>query len=649
MSKNCCESCGSLPHEKDSGILEKLLLIKNIVGALILIAALVILHEFTKNIMFITAYIILGCDVILNAVKNIFKGSIFDENFLMTLATIAAIATGQYLEACAVMALYQVGEFFSKIAVKRSKKSIAALMELKSDYANLLKDGKIITVDPNEVQISDIIVVKAGEKIPLDGVVINGSSSLDCKALTGETNFYDVTVDDLVYSGSINYNGALTIKVLKKYSDSTAAKIIELMENVSKDGSKQEKFITKFAKIYTPAVVLGAVLLACIPPLFLGINISSVWLEWLNRALIFLIISCPCALVISVPLSYFCGIGLASRFGILVKSGNSLDALSKIDIVAFDKTGTITKGNIKIKNIVPKEMSENELLMLSAYAESVSNHPIAKSITKAFGEKIDSSKILHAQEIAGYGVICKIEGKKVLCGNSKLMNKNNIAYEHNENNINVYIAIDGVYSGHIELYDEIKENITGALNSLKMLGVKKTMLISGDSLKVTQKIANDLNFDEFYAGLLPSQKLEKIEEIEKINKNIVYVGDGINDAPCLKKVKAGIAMGGLGSDAAKQSADIVIMNDDIEKVPAAIKISKKTKRIAVQNIAFSLSVKLIVLVLGAFGIASILSAIFADVGVTLICVLNALRLLITLSHCHGDGGVDNILSTPPSP
>lgn len=639
MAKECsCDHCGNLSNdvfkkdehkEKDYDLL---FLIKNIVGILILVPAFFIPDGLAKDILFILAYIVLGLDVVYKAVKNIIKGSFFDENFLMTIATLGAVLTKQYFEACAVMALYQIGEIFSDHAVKRSKKSISALMELKSDYANILRGDKIIKVAPEELNINDFIIVKPGEKIPVDGIIVNGSSSLDCKALTGESNFYDVSVDDKVYSGSVNYNGVLTIKVLKKYSDSTVAKILELMENVSKDNSKQEKFITKFAKFYTPIVVISAALLAVIPPLFLGIGVYSVWLEWLNRALIFLVISCPCALVISVPLSYFCGIGAASKHGILVKSGNNLDALSKIDIMVFDKTGTITKGRIEIKNIMPAGITEAELLKICAYAESISNHPIAKCITEAYEEKIDSSKILNAKEIAGYGITCEIDGRKILCGNAKLMEKNNVTYAHNDNNTNVYVAIDNVYSGCIELFDEVKENITEALSKLKKLKVTKTMLLSGDSQKITKAVAEELNFDGYYANLLPAQKLEKLEELEKISKNIAFAGDGINDAPCLKRAKVGIAMGGMGSDAAKQSADVIIMNDDIDKIPAAIKISKSTKRIVLENIIFSLSVKFIILILGAFGIASMLMAIFADVGVSFLCILNAVRFLLNKNN-----------------
>lgn len=589
------------------------------------------IFKYIEFSAFLIAYIIIGGEIVLRALRNIKSGQVFDENFLMSIATIGAFILGEYAEGVAVMLFYQVGELFQSYAVSRSRRSIAELMDIRPDYANVMKDGKLIQVDPDDVAIGDTIVVKAGERIPLDGVVTDGRSALDTSALTGESVPRDVDIGDSVISGCINQTGKLTIEVTKIFGESTVSKILELVENASDKKSKSENFITKFARYYTPIVVYAAIALAVIPSLIIGASSMEVWKVWIYRALSFLVISCPCALVISVPLSFFGGIGGASKSGVLVKGSNYLEMLADTEIVVFDKTGTLTKGNFVVSEVNAINMSKDELIEIAAYAEDYSSHPIAASIKKAYGKTIDSSIIKDIEEIAGHGVQATINDKIILAGNIKLMKVKNIKYDETTFvGTIVHIAIDGVYAGNIVISDEIKADSAQAIHDLKLAGVKQTVMLTGDADTVGKKVAGQLGLDKAYTELLPGDKVEKLEELMK-QKNpkamLAFVGDGINDAPVLARADVGIAMGGLGSDAAIEAADVVIMTDEPSKIATVMKISRKTLRIVKQNIIFALGVKAIVLILGALGYTDMWGAVFADVGVSVIAILNSVRAL----------------------
>ena len=581
----------------------------------------------TKGI-YIGAYLIVGLEIIIKAIKNIFKGEVFDEHFLMAVATIGAFAIGEFPEAVAVMLFYQIGELFQDYAVDKSKESITNLMDIRPDIAVVKRNGKLETVKPETVKIGEEIVVKPGEKIPLDGTIIDGSSMLDTSALTGESGPRSAKTGEKVLSGCINQSGVLTIKVEKEFGESTVSKILDLVENASNKKSKSENFITKFAKIYTPTVVGIAILLAIIPPFLLKWGSFS---EWLERALTFLVVSCPCALVISIPLGFFGGIGGASRKGVLIKGSNYLELLSKTDIFVFDKTGTLTEGVFEVQKINPVDISEEELLKIAAYAESYSNHPISASIKKAYQKEINQEIIEKTEEISGKGIISQIENKTVVIGNNKIMQEKGIEYkECNDIGTILYVAINNKFEGSIVIADKIKEDAKQTIQGLKRNNVSKTVMLTGDKKEIAEKVAKQIEIDEVYTDLLPDQKVEKVEELmkQKTEKGkLAFVGDGINDAPVLAISDIGIAMGGLGSDAAIEAADIVIMNDKPSKILEAIKISNKTMRIVKQNIIFAISVKILVLILGACGIATMWEAVFADVGVSFIAILNSLRAL----------------------
>lgn len=605
-------------------------LIKVLVGGIIYATSFfVVFNSLALNIsMFLVAYLIIGGDVVLKAIKNIVRGRVFDENFLMFIATIGAFAIGNYEEAVGVMLFYQIGELFQNYAVDHSRKSIASLMDIRPDYANVRRDNEIVKVDPDEVNIGDEIIIKPGEKIPLDAIVLEGTSMINTSSLTGESVPREAVVGSSLLSGCININGLLTAKVMKEFSESTVSKILDLVENASNKKSNSENFITKFARYYTPTVVILAFLLAVIPPLLYS---DEEFIKWLVRALTFLVISCPCALVISIPLSFFGGIGGASKLGILVKGSNYLEALAQTEIVVFDKTGTLTKGVFNVQEIHSKTMDSKELLKLTAHAENYSNHPISLSLKKAYGLAIDTNIISDVQEIAGYGVQANVDGREVLAGNDKLMKEHQIAYYEGEIiGTIIHIAVDKHYAGYILIADEIKNDSFDAIQALKKEKVQQIVMLTGDSKKIGEFVAQKLGLDKVYTELLPADKVEKLEEIfsQKSNKGkLVFVGDGVNDAPVLARADIGIAMGGVGSDAAIEAADIVIMTDEPSKIATAIKISKKTLSIAKQNIFFALSVKIIVLILGAIGIANMWGAVFADVGVSIIAILNAIRVL----------------------
>lgn len=601
-----------------------------IIGAAVLATAVLLNlnNEWLQIALFIISYIIVGGDVVKRAVKNIFKGQVFDENFLMSIATIGAFFIGEYPEGVAVMLFYQVGELFQSYAVGKSRKSIASLMDIRPDYANIKKGDELVKVDPDEVQIGDIIVIKAGEKIPLDGKVIEGSSMIDTSALTGESVPREVEVGSDIPSGCININGVITAEVTKEFGESTVSKILDLVENVSSKKSNSEQFITKFARYYTPVVVIIAVFLAIIPPLVID---GATFSDWIYRALAFLVVSCPCALVISIPLSFFGGIGGASKKGVLVKGSNYLEALAETEIVVFDKTGTLTKGVFNVQEIHPEGVSKEELLELTAHAESYSNHPISLSLKRAYSKEINNGRISDVEEISGHGVIATVDGKKVMAGNIKLMKMMDIPYFKGELiGTIVHVAVNNKYIGYIVIADEVKEDSAQAIKELKAANIKQTVMLTGDNKSIGSKVAKELGLDKVYAELLPADKVEKLEELfsQKSKKGkLAFVGDGINDAPVLARADIGIAMGGLGSDAAIEAADVVIMTDEPSKIATAMKISKKTLKIAHQNIVFAIGIKIIVLILSAFGIATMWAAIFADVGVTIIAVLNAFRAL----------------------
>ena len=584
--------------------------------------------EWMKKGIYIVSYCIVGLDIVWKAVRNITRGKVFDENFLMTIATIGAFAIGEFPEAVAVMLFYQIGELFQSYAVDKSRKSIASLMNIRPDFANVKRDNQIIKVNPEEVKIGETIVVKPGEKIPLDGIIVEGNSLVDTSALTGESIPKEVGSGDEVLSGCINQNGLLTIKVEKEFGESTVSKILDLVENASSKKSKSENFITKFAKYYTPIVVITAVLLAIIPPFILK---DATFIDWLYRALTFLVVSCPCALVISIPLGFFGGIGGASKMGILVKGSNYLEALSKAEIVVFDKTGTLTQGVFKVQKIHPVDISKEELIELTAHAESYSNHPISVSIREAYGKEIKHNRIEKIQELPGLGVIAKVDEKEILAGNEKLMKQKKIQYSKCEEiGTIIYIAIENKYAGYIVIADEIKEDAKKTIKELKKNNISKTIMLTGDKKEVGESVAKKIGIDQVYTELLPDGKVEKMEKLLKETSQtgkLVFVGDGINDAPVLALSDIGIAMGGLGADSAIEAADIVIMTDEPSKIVNAIKISKKTMRIVKQNIIFAISIKVAVLILSAFGLSNMWEAVFADVGVSVIAILNALRVL----------------------
>ncbi len=589
-------------------------------------------NAIINNVLFIIVYIIVGIEVLKEAIENIIKGELFDENFLMTIATIGAFAIGEFPEAAAVMLFYKLGEMFEEYATEKSRKSIANLMDIRPDYANIMQGEEIKKVKPDEVKINDIIVVKPGEKIPLDGVIIEGNSSLDTKALTGESIPREVGIDDEVLSGCINLNGVIKIKVIKEYGESTVSKILDLVENASNKKSKSENFITKFSKYYTPIVVIIAVILAIFPPILIkGEEFST----WIYRALSFLVVSCPCALVISIPLGFFGGIGGASKIGILIKGSNYIERLANIKTIIFDKTGTLTEGKFEVQNIKSVNMSEDELLKITAYAENYSTHPIAMSVKERYGKKIDEKQIKDTKELSGLGIEALIEKKKVYVGNEKLMKEKNICYEKcSKVGTALYVAIDDKYAGYILIADKIKNDSKTAIKELKKSNITKTIMLTGDKKSVGESVAKELEIDEVFAELMPDGKADILEKFlndnEERNKgSVAFVGDGINDAPVLALADVGIAMGGLGSDSAIEAADVVIMTDEPSKIVNAIRISKKTMRIVRENIIFAIAVKVLVLVLSAFGISTMWQAVFADVGVTAIAIINALRTLKT--------------------
>lgn len=605
---------------------EKKQLIRIIISGILFILGFIFDIKYLTVIILLVSYIIIGFDILLKAFRNIKRGKVFDENFLMTVATVGALCIGDVKEAVAVMLFYQVGELFQSYAVNKSRKSVSELMNIRPDYANVIRDGKEVKVDPNEVNIEEIIFVKPGEKIPLDGIVVEGKSMLNTVALTGEAVPRSVKEDDEVLSGCINNDGILKIKVTKKFGDSTVSKILDLVENASSRKSKSEAFITKFAKYYTPIVCGIALVVAVLPPLILNESFNA----WIYKALSFLVVSCPCALVISIPLSFFGGIGAASNIGVLIKGSNYLEALSNVDIIVCDKTGTLTEGIFKVQEVNAISMSNEELIKIVAYAESFSNHPISISIKDAYGKKIDTKKVTKTREIAGKGIYAKVDDKEVYVGNEKLLKDLKIKYDKVKKIGTVlYVVIDDKYCGYIVISDKIKDDSYKAIKSLKDSNIKKIVMLTGDIESISKEISNELKLDEYYAELLPQDKVSIVEKLisEKNNGNLLFIGDGINDAPVLSLSDIGVAMGGLGSDAAIEAADIVIMTDEPSKVAEAIKISKKTMRIVRENIIFAISIKIAVLILSLLGIATMWSAVFADVGVSVIAILNAVRIL----------------------
>lgn len=605
-------------------------IIKLILGVGFFIIPLI--FKFSPKIelgLFVISYVLVGGEIVLRAVKNIARGQVFDENFLMTIATLGAFAIRQYPEAVAVMIFYQVGELFQDIAVNKSRKSISDLMDIRPDTANVKRGEEFISVSPYEVLIGEIIMIKPGEKLPLDGVIIEGNSMVDTSALTGEAVPRTVRNGDEVLAGFINKNGLLYVKVKKEFGESTLSKILDLVQNAGAKKAPTEKFITKFARYYTPVVVISAVILAVVPPLIIE---GYTFTDWIYRALVFLVVSCPCALVVSIPLGFFGGIGSASKNGILIKGGNYLEALNRLETIVFDKTGTLTKGVFEVTNIYAKEgFTKERLIEYAAYVEAFSTHPIATSIVEYFDEEIDKSRLKDYEEISGYGIKALVDKKSVLAGNKKLMDMNNIKVEEVSTiGTVVYLSIDGVYAGHIDISDEIKEDSREAIIGFKASGIKNILMLTGDNKVVADKVGTKIGVDKVYSELLPQNKVEILEGLQegKLRKGkVAFVGDGINDAPVLARADIGIAMGGVGSDAAIEAADVVIMTDEPSKIILAIKIAKKTNKVVWQNIIFALSVKLVILILGAMGIASMWEAVFGDVGVALIAVLNSMRVL----------------------
>ena len=612
---------------------QKKMLIRIIIAAvLIVVFSLLPAEGYLRFVLFMIPYLVIGYDILKKAFKGILNKQVFDENFLMAVATVGAIALGEYVEGAAVMLFYQIGELFQSYAVGKSRRNISELMDIRPDYANIEKDGTLEQVDPDEVEIGTIIVVQPGEKVPIDGVITEGTSTLNTSALTGESLPRDAKAGDEVISGCINMTGLLKIRTTKEFGESTVSKILELVENSSSRKSKSENFISKFAKYYTPAVCYGALALAFIPPIVLLImGKPAMWGDWIYRALTFLVISCPCALVISIPLSFFAGIGGASNQGILVKGSNYLETLAQTKYVVFDKTGTMTQGVFEVSGIHHNEMPDEKLLEYAALAECSSSHPISKSLQKAYGKPIDRNRVTDIEEISGNGVIAKVDGISVAAGNTKLMNRLGIAYQdcHHVGTV-VHMAIDGKYAGHILISDIIKPHAKEAIAELKKAGISKTVMLTGDSKRVADQVAEELGIQEVYSELLPADKVSRVEELlnQKSEKDkLAFVGDGINDAPVLSRADIGIAMGALGSDAAIEAADIVLMDDDPLKISKAIKIARKCIRIVYENIYFAIGIKILCLILGALGIANMWAAIFADVGVMILAVLNAIRTL----------------------
>lgn len=612
---------------------QKKMLIRIIIAAvLIVVFSLLPAEGYPRFVLFMIPYLVIGYDILKKAFKGILNKQVFDENFLMAVATVGAILLGDYSEGVAVMLFYQIGELFQSYAVGKSRRNISELMDIRPDYANIEKDGTLEQVDPDEVEIGTIIVVQPGEKVPIDGVITEGTSTLNTSALTGESLPRDAKAGDEVISGCINMTGLLKIRTTKEFGESTVSKILELVENSSSRKSKSENFISKFAKYYTPAVCYGAIALALIPPIVLLImGKPAVWGDWIYRALTFLVISCPCALVISIPLSFFAGIGGASNQGILVKGSNYLETLAQTKYVVFDKTGTMTQGVFEVSGIHHNKMPDEKLLEYAALAECSSSHPISKSLQKAYGKPIDRNRVTDIEEISGNGVIAKVDGISVAAGNTKLMNRLGIAYQdcHHVGTV-VHMAIDGKYAGHILISDIIKPHAKEAIAELKKAGISKTVMLTGDSKRVADQVAEELGIQEVYSELLPADKVSRVEELlnQKSEKDkLAFVGDGINDAPVLSRADIGIAMGALGSDAAIEAADIVLMDDDPLKISKAIKIARKCIRIVYENIYFAIGIKILCLILGALGIANMWAAIFADVGVMILAVLNAIRTL----------------------
>ncbi len=619
--------------KKQKKVLIRIIISSVLLVALMITSKLVQLNKWVEFVLYLVPYLIIGYDILKKAIKGIAKGQVFDENFLMAVATIGAVALGDFAEGAAVMLFYQIGELFQSVAVGKSRRNITSLMDIRPDYANVEVDGKLEKVDPDDVEIGTDIIVNPGEKVPIDGVVVSGESTLNTSALTGESVPRSVKSGDEIISGCINLTGVLRIKTSKEFGDSTVSKILDLVENSSMKKSKSENFITKFARYYTPAVCGGALVLAVLPPIVRMImGESAMWGDWITRALTFLVISCPCALVISIPLSFFAGIGCASANGVLVKGSNYLEALSDTQYIVFDKTGTLTKGVFEVTGIYPANgFDESTIVGLASYAECASNHPISISLKKYFGKEIKRDSVSDIEEIAGHGVSAVVNGHKVYAGNIKLMHKENIAVdaEHDEGTV-VYVSCDGVYAGCIVISDVVKDNSKKAISSLKKSGIDKTVMLTGDSKETAKRVAENLGLDEYHAELLPADKVEWVEKLlgeKSPKKKLAFVGDGINDAPVLSRADIGIAMGALGSDAAIEAADIVLMDDDPSKIALARKISVHTLKIVKENIWFALIVKAVCLVLGALGIANMWIAIFADVGVMVLAVLNAIRAL----------------------
>ena len=587
-----------------------------------------VLPGIVTLLIYLAVYALIGYDIVWKAVRNISHGQIFDENFLMMVATVGAFGVKEYSEAVAVMLFYQVGELFQGYAVGKSRQSIAAMMDICPQYANVEEDGKLVQVDPDDVEIGTVIVIKPGERIPLDGVVVEGASMVDTAALTGESVPRKAQVGDDIISGCVNGSGTLKVKVTKAFEDSTVSKILELVENATSKKAKVENFITRFAKYYTPVVTIAAVILAIVPPLILGGGFA----DWIQRACIFLVISCPCALVISVPMGFFGGIGAASKIGVLVKGSNYLEAVAEMDTIVFDKTGTLTKGEFKVSDVkAAGEVTDAELLELAALGEGYSNHPIAESIRTAYGKALDMDRVNDSEEIAGHGIHAQIDGNDVYLGNAKLMKQQGIAYEENpKTGTVVYVAKNGKFAGSIVISDAIKDGAKDAIHDMKAVGVKKCVMLTGDRKEVAEAVAKELGLDEVHAELLPGDKVSQVERLlqeKSENSRLAFVGDGINDAPVLTRADIGIAMGSMGSDAAIEAADIVLMDDDVRKIASIVRISRKTLRIVKQNVVFALSVKAIVLILGALGLASMWAAVFADVGVSVLAILNSMRTL----------------------
>lgn len=614
---------------------QKKTLIRIIVSFVIFVPLFVLEHlgvfdklpdEWILGGIYLVPYIIIGYDIIIKAARNISHGQVFDENFLMMIATFGAFGVKEFEEAVAVMLFYQVGELFQGYAVGKSRQSISEMMDICPEYANIEENGELKQVDPDDVEIGSIIVIKPGEKVPLDGVIIEGNSMLDTAALTGESVPRSAKAGDEIVSGCVNGSGTLKVKTTKAFEDSTVAKILELVENASSKKARVENFITRFAKYYTPIVTIAAVIIAIIPSI-----ITGNWGDWITRACIFLVISCPCALVISVPLGFFSGIGSASRIGVLVKGSNFLEAVAEVTTIVMDKTGTLTKGEFKVSEIVPSGISEERLLEIAAYGESFSTHPIAASIKEAYDNKIDTDRIKDVKEISGHGVELLLDGKDTLVGNGKLLKSHNIAYEeHKSGGTVVYVAYDNTFVGAIVISDTIKDGAKEAVADMKKVGVKNVVMLTGDRQKAAEEVAKELGIDTVYSELLPSDKVQKVEELlaSKTGKEkVAFVGDGINDAPVLTRADVGIAMGSMGSDAAIEAADIVLMDDDVRKIASTVKIARKTLGVVKQNIVFALGVKFIVLILGALGVANMWEAVFADVGVSVIAILNSMRVL----------------------